>query len=81
MDKTFWTYSMLTVKHLTDPADYYVGSLVHGHTVDGNSEIGAHVRINLLLFNRFKPSIRSKAIPNLIFFLRKDLVFFVRIML
>ena len=46
--------------------------------LDGNSAIGAHVRINLSYLIRCGVFIRSGAVINRKFFLRKDLFSFMR---
>ena len=46
--------------------------------LDGKSEIGAHVRSNLCYLSCLRHLIRSRAVINHIFFLRKDLFSFMR---
>ena len=48
------------------------------HILDGNSEIGAHVRSNLCYLICLRRLIRSRAVTNRLFLLRKDLLFFMR---
>ena len=44
--------------------------------IDGNSEIGTHVRNNLCYLNCLRHLLRWRAVTNRIFFLRKDLFSF-----
>ena len=57
------------------------GSSTHACMIlilDGNSEIGRHVRSNISDLICLRPSIGSRAVTNRIFFLRRDKFSFMR---